>query len=65
VPDYLLPKQGKKGIAGGDIGFVGIRKSSDNRIRKARMANKAKGRGKKVAGRRLDPLKTFKTKSRS
>jgi ATP-dependent RNA helicase DDX56/DBP9 len=60
VPDYLLPKEGKKGITGGEIGFVGIRKTSENRIRKARMANKAKGKGKKV-----DPLKTFKTKSRS
>ena len=65
VPDYLLPKEGKKGIAGGDIGFVGIRKTSENRIRKARMANKAKGRGKKVGGRKMDPLKTFKAKSRS
>jgi ATP-dependent RNA helicase DDX56/DBP9 len=63
VPDYLLPKEGKKGIAGGDIGFVGIRKTSENRIRKARMANKAKGRGK-IAGRKSDPLKTFKAKSR-
>ena len=64
VPDYLLPKEGKKGIAGGDIGFVGISKTSENRIRKARMANKARGRGKKVGGRKADPLKTFKAKSR-
>lgn len=64
VPDYLLPKEGKKGIAGGDIGFVGIRRTSENRIRKARMANKAKGKGRKVGGRK-DPLKTFKAKSRS
>ena len=64
VPDYLLPKEGKKAIAGGDIGFVGIRKTSENRIRKARMANKAKGKGKKVGGRKVDPLKTFKAKSR-
>jgi ATP-dependent RNA helicase DDX56/DBP9 len=65
VPDYLLPKEGKKGIAGGDIGFVGIRKTSENRIRKARMANKAKGRGKKAGGRKVDPLKSFKAKSRN
>ena len=64
VPDYLLPREGKKGIAGGDIGFVGIRKTSENRIRKARMANKAKGR-RKVGGKKMDPLKTFKAKSRS
>jgi ATP-dependent RNA helicase DDX56/DBP9 len=64
VPDYLLPKEGKKGIAGGDIGFVSIRKTSENRIRKARMANRLKGRGKKANGRKLDPLKTFKAKAR-
>ncbi|APA14500.1 hypothetical protein SS1G_06425 [Sclerotinia sclerotiorum 1980 UF-70] len=61
VPDYLLPKEGKKGITGGDIGFVGMHKTTENRIRKARAANKAKGRGK---GRKSDPLKTFKAKSR-
>ncbi|CAD6446817.1 02386896-b1a0-4b3e-bedc-035b7b067130 [Sclerotinia trifoliorum] len=61
VPDYLLPKEGKKGITGGDIGFVGMHKTTENRIRKARAANKAKGRGK---GRKPDPLKTFKAKSK-
>ncbi|KAJ8060876.1 hypothetical protein OCU04_009957 [Sclerotinia nivalis] len=61
VPDYLLPKEGKKGITGGDIGFVGMHKTTENRIRKARAANKAKGRGK---GRKSDPLKTFKVKSK-
>ena len=65
VPDYLLPKEGKKGITGGDVGFVGIRKTSENRIRKARMAPKAKGRGREAASRKMDPLKTFKAKSRS
>ena len=64
VPDYLLPKEGKKAIAGGDIGFVGIRKTSENRIRKVRMANKTKAKGKKVGGKKADPLKTFKAKSR-
>jgi ATP-dependent RNA helicase DDX56/DBP9 len=65
VPDYLLPKEGRKSIAGGDVGFLGLRKTSENRIRKARMASKSKGRGRKVVGRRSDPLKTFKAKSRS
>jgi ATP-dependent RNA helicase DDX56/DBP9 len=65
VPDYLLPKAGKKGIAGGDIGFVSLHKTSENRIRKARMANKEKRRGKKVGGRKMDPLKTFKAKPRT
>ena len=64
VPGYLLPKEGKKAITP-DVGFVSMRKTSENRIRKARMANKAKGKGKKVGGRKVDPLKTFKAKSRS
>jgi len=64
VPDYLLPKEGRRAIAGGEIGFVGIGKTCENRIRKARMANRAKGRGKKAGGRKTDPLKTFKAKSR-
>jgi ATP-dependent RNA helicase DDX56/DBP9 len=63
VPEYLLPKEGKKAITS-DVGFVSIRKTTENRIRKARMVNKAKGRGKKVGGRKADPLKTFKAKSR-
>ncbi len=63
VPEYLLPKEGQKAITK-DVGFVGIRKTSENRIRKARMFNKAKGRGKKARGRNADPLKTFKATSR-
>lgn len=59
VPEYLLPKEGKKGIT--DVGFVGMHKTTENRIRKARLANKGKGRGK---GRKSDPLKTFKAKSK-
>jgi ATP-dependent RNA helicase DDX56/DBP9 len=64
VPDYLLPKEGKKGLTSGDIGFVGMRKTTENRIRKASLANKGKGKGKKTA-RKMDPLKTFKAKSRA
>jgi ATP-dependent RNA helicase DDX56/DBP9 len=63
VPEYLLPGGGTKAIAS-DVGFVGIKKTTENRIRKARMHAKAKGRGKKVVGRKADPLKTFKARSR-
>lgn len=63
VPDYLMPSNGTKSIAGGDIGFVPMRKASDNRIRKARIKNRLKGRGRKPAARKTDPLKTFSAKA--
>lgn len=63
VPDYLLPNGSKKAIA--DVGFVSIGKTSENRIRKARMHNKAHRKGRKVSiGRNADPLKTFNAKGR-
>lgn len=64
VPEYLLPEGGKKAFTPGDSGFIGLGKSSENRIRKARMANRAKGKGKKAGGRKMDPLKTFRAKSK-
>jgi ATP-dependent RNA helicase DDX56/DBP9 len=62
VPDYLLPG-GKQAIKD-DVGFVGMDKANDNRIRKARMQNKARGKGRKPGGRNADPLKTFNAKGR-
>ncbi|KAI2835789.1 hypothetical protein CBS11350_9793 [Aspergillus niger] len=60
IPEYLMPSKGRKGISSEDVGFVGFRKSSDNRIRKARDKNRAKGKGRKPSGvRKVDPLKTF------
>ena len=64
VPDYLLPSNWKKSITGEEIGFVGLRKPSDNRIRKARLHNRLKGKDKKPVGKRSDPLKTFNIKGR-
>ena len=64
VPDYLMPSNGKQGIVGQDIGFVGLRKATDNRIRKARMQNRMKGKGRKATVRKSDPLKTFNAKGR-
>ncbi|KAL4920076.1 P-loop containing nucleoside triphosphate hydrolase protein [Aspergillus aurantiobrunneus] len=55
IPEYLMPAKGKKGISNEDVGYVGIRKTGENRIRKAR--DKNRGRGK--PGRKVDPLKTF------
>jgi ATP-dependent RNA helicase DDX56/DBP9 len=60
VPDYLLPKEGRKAITG-DVGFIGIKSTNMNR-RKSRATGK--GRGKKLVGRKSNPLKTFKAKPR-
>ncbi|KAL8668722.1 MAG: hypothetical protein Q9168_006660 [Polycauliona sp. 1 TL-2023] len=64
IPDYLMPSNGKRGLTSADIGFVGFRKEGENRIRKARMQKRMSGKGKKPAGRKLDPLKTFNAKGR-
>ena len=64
VPEYLMPINGQKVIVGEDIGFVGLRKTTDNRIRRARIQNRLKGKAKKRAGRNMDPLKTFNAKGR-
>ena len=66
VPDYLMPSNGKQGIASGkDIGFVGLRKETDNRIRKARLEKQRGGKlGRKTATKRSDPLKTFNARGR-
>jgi ATP-dependent RNA helicase DDX56/DBP9 len=60
VPDYLMPARGRKGLTVdevGSVGFVGVRKETANRIRKARMEKRMKGKGK--GGKRTDPLKSF------
>lgn len=58
IPDYLMPAKGQKGISSEDVGFVSIRKTNENRIRKARDKNRGKGKGRKPGGK-VDPLKTF------
>ena len=62
VPEYLMPSNGSKGIAGKEIGFVSLRKQSDNRIRNARLRNRMKGKGGRV--KKADPLKTFNARGR-
>ena len=62
VPDYLMPNG--KGHAGDEVGFVGLRKTTDNRIRKARMQSRTKGRARKATVKKSDPLKTFNAKGR-
>ncbi|KAF3405402.1 ATP-dependent RNA helicase dbp9 [Talaromyces pinophilus] len=65
VPDYLMPSKGKQGLMAEDSQrrHVGIGKTSENRIRKARERNRAKGR-KAGGGKKSDPLKTFNAKGR-
>ncbi|OGE50117.1 hypothetical protein PENARI_c018G08906 [Penicillium arizonense] len=57
VPDYLMPAKGRKGISKENAGYVGFSSTKQNRIRKARDRNRARGKGK--AGGKVDPLKTF------
>ncbi|CAG8973503.1 hypothetical protein HYALB_00002828 [Hymenoscyphus albidus] len=60
VPDYLLPEGGKKALAAGEVGFVGFKKADGRRRQRS-----VKGRGgKKIGARKIDPLKSFKGKSR-
>ena len=63
VPDYLLPSGGKAALDQ-TLGSVGMRRSGENRIRKARALNKAKGRGRVAKTKRSDPLKTFNARGR-
>ncbi|KAL9614325.1 MAG: hypothetical protein Q9167_001208 [Letrouitia subvulpina] len=65
VPDYLMPNNGGRGGTVGDIGFVGLQKNGDNKIRKAKMMKRFAGKSKKSSGRKKDPLKTFNAKRRS
>ncbi|KAJ5384064.1 hypothetical protein N7517_001975 [Penicillium concentricum] len=55
VPDYLMPAKGRKGLSKEGAGYVGFTKTKQNRIRKARDRNRARGK----SGGKVDPLKTF------
>lgn len=64
VPEYLMPAKGRKGLAANDLGFVGMRKTGENRIRRARMHNRNKGRRTDTGARKIDPLRSFNAKGR-
>ncbi|KAL3471926.1 P-loop containing nucleoside triphosphate hydrolase protein [Aspergillus californicus] len=59
IPEYLMPSKGKSGISKENVGYVGFKKTGENRIRKARDKNRARSNGKGIGGRKTDPLKTF------
>ncbi|KAG7007761.1 hypothetical protein G7Y79_00008g023990 [Physcia stellaris] len=62
VPEYLMPKGGAKSIVKDEVGFVPLRKTTDNRRRLAKM--KKLGTGKVAAKKGSDPLKTFNARGR-
>ncbi|KAI1082256.1 DEAD-domain-containing protein [Whalleya microplaca] len=62
VPEYLLPKDGKKAITSDDVGFVPFKKIRDGKGRKGRVF---KGKGRKMGGRKNDPLKSFKARTKA
>ncbi|KAI0138746.1 DEAD-domain-containing protein [Hypoxylon sp. NC0597] len=62
VPDYLLPKDGKKAITPSEVGFVPFKKVLDGKGRRSRIF---KGKGKRASGRKSDPLKSFKARSKT
>lgn len=64
VPDYLMPVKGRKGLTADEVGFVGVGRTSENRLRKAVRTNRSKGKSARAAGKRLDPLKSFNARGR-
>ncbi|POS78869.1 ATP-dependent RNA helicase DBP9 [Diaporthe helianthi] len=61
VPEYLLPKEGKKALTADQIGFVPFKKADQ----KNRRSKFYKGKTKKVSGRKSDPLRTFKARKKT
>ncbi|KAK1816845.1 ATP-dependent DNA/RNA helicase [Friedmanniomyces endolithicus] len=64
VPEYLLPAGGQKAVVR-DVGFVGLRKESENGLRKRRAFNKGRGKGNmRTKGKGADPLKSLNARGR-
>lgn len=63
VPDYLMPLKGRKGLAAEELGFVGFRKTGENRLRRARVHNRNKANAG-ASARKVDPLRSFNGKGR-
>lgn len=64
VPEYLMPSNGRRGLDSNNVGFVGFRKTTDNRIRKVRMQKRMSGKGKRPTTKKANPLQTFNAKAR-
>ncbi|KAK5994408.1 ATP-dependent RNA helicase DBP9 [Cladobotryum mycophilum] len=65
VPEYLLPKEGKKALTSEEIGFVPFRKLDKKNGKKGNGKKGSKRGGFKVGSRKGDPLKTFKARRRA
>ncbi|OAA40973.1 ATP-dependent RNA helicase dbp9 [Metarhizium rileyi] len=63
IPDYLLPKDGKKGLTEEDIGFIPLRKPG--KLRSHRKGKGVKRGGFRAGARKGDPLKTFKARRKT
>lgn len=61
VPDYLLPKEGKNALTSNDVGFVPFKKEGGKQRHKK---GGKKGGFKVGAGRKRDPLKTFRARKK-
>lgn len=62
VPDYLLPKEGRKALTADQVGFVPFRKTGDHKNRRSKFF---KAKGRKTSGRKADPLRTFKARKKT
>ncbi|KAI1758993.1 DEAD-domain-containing protein [Hypoxylon sp. FL1150] len=62
VPDYLLPKEGKNGITPKEVGFVPFKKVLDGKGRRSKIS---KSKGRRIGGRKSDPLRSFKARSKN
>lgn len=62
IPEYLLPKEGKKALTSGQIGFVPMRKFGGKDRKGKRVTKRG---GSRVGSKRGDPLKTFKARRKT
>jgi ATP-dependent RNA helicase DDX56/DBP9 len=68
VPEYLMPKNGRKGVVStgtDDVGFVGMTKERKDRRMGRKGGGSGSGRSKFIgnaSGKRSDPLKSFRRK---
>ncbi len=60
VPDYLLPKDGRKSLTAAEVGFVPLRTGSKSK--RSKYFHKGKGKEFKAGRKKTNPLSTFRAK---